>query len=132
MKKPPKKPRELSASDWAVMKVLWEKGPMAAGEIHSELSQEQDWAYSTAKTLLRRLVEKGWITYRRVGSSFLYRAAIPKRSAVRRAVNEFSDRVLNGLLVPFVSHFVEERGLTPEDIRQLEEIIQEHRDKEKP
>ena len=76
---------ELSPSEWEVMKVLWEKGSIAFGEIYAEISPGKDWAYSTVKTLVRRMVEKGWLDYRRVGSSFLYSAAVPREKAMRSA-----------------------------------------------
>lgn len=119
----------VSAAEWAVMKVLWESGPMAVGDIYAQLSPDQDWAYSTVKTLVRRLVAKGWIDYQRVGGSFLYKAAVPQKRAIRSAIKEFSERVLNGLLSPFVAYYAEEEGLSAEDIARIEEIIATHRRK---
>ncbi len=109
------------------MKVLWDDGTIALGKIHDRLSLERNWAYSTVKTLVRRLVAKGWVEYERVGNSFLYRSAAPRAEAVRSAVREFSDRVLDGVLSPFVACFSEEKDLTPDDVAQLEEIIRRHR-----
>ena len=117
----------LSTSEWEVMKVVWTGGPMAMGDIYDRLSEEQDWAYATAKTLVRRMVAKGWLSYRRVGNSFLYRAAMPRKTAVRAAVKEFSGRVLDGLLSPFLAYYTEEKDLSPNDIATLEEIIKRHR-----
>jgi len=109
------------------MKVVWEGAPMAARDIYAQVAQQRDWAYSTVKTLLRRMVAKGWLDYRRVGNSFLYRAAVPRTRAVRRAVRDFSSSVLDGLLAPFVAYYAEEKGLSPDDLAQLEEIIRQHR-----
>ena len=100
---------------------------MATGEIYEKLAKDREWAYSTVKTLVRRLVDKGWLTYRRVGNSFLYRPAVPRTKAVRAAVSEFSGRVLDGLLSPFVAYYADEKGLSPEEIARLEEIIAQHR-----
>jgi BlaI family penicillinase repressor len=109
------------------MKVIWEDGPLATGEIYERLANEREWAYSTVKTLVRRLVEKGWLTYRKVGNSFLYRPAVPRAKAVRAAVSEFSSRVLDGLLSPFVAYYAEEKGLNAEEVARLEEILAQER-----
>ncbi len=130
MAKSTKQLQELSPSEWEVMKVIWDGGPMAGGEIYSRLATEQDWAYPTVKTLVRRMVGKGWLAYKPVGNSFLYRAAVPRRKAVRSAVREFSGRVLDGLLSPFVAYYAEEKDLSPEDLAQIEEILKRHRKKE--
>ena len=118
----------LSRAEWEVMKALWSDGDMALGDIFGRL-EHRDWAYSTVKTLVRRLVQKGWIAYREVGNSFLYRAAVPRERAVRRAVREFSRRVLDGVLSPFVAYYAEEGELSEEDLRRLEELIRRHRQK---
>ncbi len=117
----------LSDAEWEVMKVVWEHRSVALGDINERLGNERDWAYSTVKTLVRRMVAKGWLNYRRVGNSFLYSAAVKRQGAVRQAVREFSRRVLDGALTPFVAYYAEEALLNPEDIAQLEELVKRHR-----
>jgi BlaI family penicillinase repressor len=129
---PPRKPKRsssLSESEWEVMKVIWEHGPMALGDIHAKVDPARKWAYSTVKTLIRRMTEKGWLEAKRVGNSFLYRPAMPKRKAIQAAIEDFSDRVLDGLLSPFVAYYAERKSLSKEDLDQLEEIVRQHREK---
>jgi BlaI family transcriptional regulator, penicillinase repressor len=118
---------EASDSEWEILKVLWEHGPLAMGEIHARLAGRQPWAYSTVKTLLRRLVDKGWIDYQRVGSSHLYRVAVPRKAAIRMAIRQFADRVLGGALTPFLVHYAEETRLTPEELADIENILRSQR-----
>ena len=120
---------ELSNAEWAVMKIVWDGGPMALGEIYERFSGEKRRAYSTVKTLVRRMVNKGWLTYRRVGNSFLYNATVQRQNAVQHAMREFLSRVLDGALIPFVAHYVEENELSEEDLAQLEELVNRHRKK---
>ena len=56
-------------------------------------------------------------------------AAVPREKAVRRAVREFSRRVLDGVLSPFVAYYAEEGELSEEDLTRLEAIVQRHRSK---
>jgi hypothetical protein len=46
----------------------------AARDIYEVAGREYGWAASTVKTMLRRLVEKGFLTYTQ-GNSYLYRPA---------------------------------------------------------
>jgi predicted transcriptional regulator len=117
----------LAATEWPLMKALWEHGPMALGDIYARLPERNGWAYDTVKTLVRRLAAKGWIGAQRVGNSFLYSAAVPRSTALRLAVRDFSDRVLDGMLSPFVAYYTEGRELSPEDLVQLEQIVERHR-----
>ena len=119
-------PRSLSDSEWEVMKVLWGHGPLAARDVHAHLAGAQPWAQGTVKTLLRRMVQKGWLAYTRVGNSFLYRSAVPRRKGLRSAIKQFSERVLGGALSPFVAYYAEEKRLTPEDVAELEKLLKRH------
>ena len=119
-------PRSLSDSEWEVMKVLWEHGPLAARDVYAHLAGAQPWAQGTVKTLLRRMVQKGWLSYTRVGNSFLYRSAVPRRKGLRAAIRQFSERVLGGALSPFVAYYAEEKHLTPEDVAELEKLLKRH------
>ena len=117
----------LSVSEWEVMKVLWQHGPLAARDVYSRLQADQNWTYATVKTFLRRAVKKGWLAYDQIGNSFLYRPAVPHEKAVFNAIREFSSRVLEGALTPFVAYFAKQDNLKEEDIAQLEEILKRHR-----
>ncbi len=118
--------RSLSDSEWEVMKVLWERGPSASRDVYAHLADTQPWAKGTVKTLLRRMVQKGWLSYTRVGNSFLYRAAVPRQKGLRSAIRRFSERVLGGALSPFVAYYAEEKRLTPEDVAELEKLLKRH------
>jgi len=124
-----KKPVGLSAAEWQIMTIVWDGGPMALGDIYGRLENEIRWAYSTVMSLVRRMVCKGWLEYRRVGNSFLYEPAVARAKAVKSAIREFSDRVLGGLLSPFVAYYAEQDRLRSEDLAQLEEILKAQREK---
>jgi BlaI family penicillinase repressor len=119
-------PRILSDAEWEVMKVVWESGPLASRDIFARIPVEREWAQATVKTLLRRLVDKGWLTYTRVGNSFLYEPAVSRRKGLRSVIRRFSDRVLGGSLAPFVAYYAQEKRLTPEDVAQLEKLVKQY------
>jgi BlaI family penicillinase repressor len=122
--------RSLSDSEWEVMKVLWEHEPLAARDVYAHLADAQPWAQGTVKTLLRRMVQKGWLSYTRVGNSFLYRSAVSRQKGLRSAIKRFSETVLGGALSPFVAYYAAEKRLSPEDIAELEKLLK-RRQKEK-
>ena len=86
MAKRPKDLPDLSPAEWEVMKVIWEHGPMAARDVNSYLSEDQTWSYATVKTMLRRVVKKGWVDYDQIGNSYLYRAVVGRDKATFSAV----------------------------------------------
>src|SRR3954453_22745272 len=94
---------QISDAEWDVMKVVWDHGPLTAGEVVRHLAAERRWSPRTVKTLLSRLVKKGAAEVRteetdtgRGGGSgrrFLYRARVSREACVRRESRLFLSRV---------------------------------------
>jgi predicted transcriptional regulator len=47
---------DLSDSELDVMRALWKGGRLSAREVHDTVSPEREWAYSTTRTVLDRMV----------------------------------------------------------------------------
>lgn len=121
--------KRLSESEWVIMKIFWDKGSMALGDVVQELKGNHGWAYTTVKTLVRRMAGKGWLSTRMVGGSFLYSPAVERSKAVRQALKEFSSRVLDGMLSPVVTYFAEEENINPEDLKELALLLEQYQRK---
>jgi len=52
----------ISSTDWAILRVLWEHPNCSTGAIHEQLVEERGWTKSTVKTLVSRLVDKGYLS----------------------------------------------------------------------
>lgn len=113
---------KLSDAEWEVLKPFWEEGPMAARDVYARVSAHRDWAYKTVKTMLSRLVQKGALSYDRVGNSYLYRAAYSRAEMTESATDTFIERVFDGALRPFVAHFAE--SISKEELAQVRAELQ--------
>ena len=113
----------LPKSEWMLMEALWRKRRATATDLQRELEAEQGWAYSTVKTMLDRLVEKGYLKTRRVGNVYEYSPKVQRKSAVGRIVDDVFERVLEGSVAPFLDRLIESRRLPPEEIEQLRDML---------
>ena len=121
MKKPV--PR-ISDTEWEVMRAVWSGHPATAGEIADRLVQsDPSWHPKTARTLIGRLVEKGALGYDVEGRIFLYRPQVTEQECIAAASESFLDRVFGGALQPMLAHFVEREDLSPEELKELEQIL---------
>ena len=66
----------ISNAEWEIMRVVWTKEETTSSEILDILEDKTDWTASTVKTLLKRLVDKGYLSTQKVGKSFRYSALI--------------------------------------------------------
>ena len=116
----------ISEAEWEVIKVIWDAGkPLAAGEIVAALAGQTRWRPRTVKTLLARLVKKGAVKSLVEEKRYVYRAAITRQQAARQEARSFLSRVFDGALVPAVATFLKETDLSPNDVEQLKQILEQ-------
>ena len=120
----------ISDAEWSIMKALWEedtaegKGMMTLRQI-ADAVEEHGWGYSTVRTMVGRLAEKGAIEADRTNpGSFRYYAAVSEDVCRRQEVKSFLNRVFDGSAKLLVSALVEDRGLTKEEEETLLAIIE--------
>ena len=65
--------RSLTQKEKEIMEILWEGGPMVIREMLEHYDAPKP-HYNTVATLVKLLVEKGFVEYDVVGNIYLYRA----------------------------------------------------------
>jgi BlaI family transcriptional regulator, penicillinase repressor len=113
----------ISDAEWEVMNLLWERAPLASAEVAAALHEPTGWHPKTVRTLLGRLVKKGYVAFDDEGGRYLYRPAVARRECVRREGRSFLDRVFAGDAGSLLLHFAEEVELTPEEIDELRRVL---------
>ncbi len=119
-----RKPNELFETEWAILKVVWEKQPVTAPDVQEALVDEKQWAYTTVKTLMDRMARKGLLHTHRIRNLYRYSAAISKAEAVKCELKRTLKRAFNGAFTPMVQFFVEHEQLSEEEYQFLERLIQ--------
>ncbi len=119
------KPPSISAAEWDVMHVVWERGTATAQEVHEALGGGRRWSPRTVKTLLSRLVKKGALRFEVEGKRYLYKARVSREQCVRAESRSFIERVLGGSASPLLATFVREKKLSPEEIEELRALLDE-------
>lgn len=113
---------ELTEAEWEIMKVLWEKQPCAAGTVQETLAKSRDWAYSTVKTTMDRMVEKGFLKIDRIRNLQLFRSCISEVDAKRGEFRKMLKRAFDGALTPMMQFLIEHEGLSKEQASQLRKL----------
>ena len=103
----------------AIVDFIWSAGPATSEQIREGLAPARRLKDSTARTLLRRLEARGYLTHRVEGKVFVYEAAIRPRSMAASAVQQIIERFWAGSAEQFLAGMVDERVLTPAQIRRL-------------
>ena len=116
---------QISEAEWQVMNVIWNDQPLTSQEIVAQLTAQSDWSPTTIKTMLHRLVKKEALTFEKEGNRYLYRALVSRQDTVKQESQSFLDRVFGGNTAPLLSHFVNSGKLTPDQISELKQLLEE-------
>lgn len=114
---------KISSAEWEVMRVLWTKGEATSTEITKILSTKQDWSASTVKTLLGRLADKGYLTSRREGRTYLYQAVLNEEEANFTAVNEVLSKICLTKHHHLLGQLIQQIPMTREQMKDLQGIL---------
>jgi predicted transcriptional regulator len=93
-KKPATAHHTLTRRERQIMDILYRRGPATAGDVMQELSGDPN--YSTVRTQLRVLEEKGHVRHEEIGLRYVYSPAIPRSSARKSALRHLVDTFFDG------------------------------------
>jgi predicted transcriptional regulator len=120
----PEEPKDLSRAEWKVMKIVWELRKAMAREVYTIAGERYAWTPATVKTLLKRLVEKGYVSTTPVGNGFVYRPARTALSALQSAADTLITNAVEDATGPLLAHMVERVSLSEGDLDALQKLIE--------
>jgi BlaI family penicillinase repressor len=116
---------KLSETEWRVMNEVWRRGRATARDVHDDVAAETGWAYTTVKTILARLAEKGVLSVEKRGNASRYEPTITRDEARRSAVHGLLDRAFEGAFGPLFNHLLREEKLSKKDRAELRRMLDE-------
>ena len=113
------KHQTVTQSEWPIMELLWES-PRTLMELVAALTEQMGWSKSTITTMVRRMDDKGLITFHTEGRTKIFREDVTTRET-----NSLLTRAYNGSIGLLVSAMVHRNSLTKEDIDELYAILKD-------
>ncbi len=114
---------EIAEAEWAIMKVVWEHEPCAAGTVQEEMANSKGWAYATVKTTMDRMARKGFLKVDRIRNLQLFSSCITPVDAKRLEFRKMLKRAFDGALTPMMQFLIEHEGLSTKQAAQLRKLI---------
>ena len=105
------------------MEALWRESPLAAADVANAMPGGAGRSVKTVKTLLSRLVDKGAVAHDVDGRRYLYTPILSRDEYARTVTGQLADQLTDGRAAPLVAHLAIGRGLSEDDIAELETLI---------
>ena len=117
-----KQMKRLTTKEEEIMRIFWEHGPMFVRELLSFYDEPKP-HYNTVSTLVRGLEEKGF------GNTYQYYALISEKEYKSSALKEVVSQYYNNSYINVVSSFIEEEGMSVDELKALIEYIEQGKKK---
>ncbi len=116
---------DLGSSELEVLKVLWDEAPCTVREVLNHMHQRgRRVAYTTVQTLLTRLELKQFVRSDKSDLAHVFRARVSRDRVTKSRLKTLVDQLYDGAAGPLVLQLVRNERLKPEELEQLQELIE--------
>jgi predicted transcriptional regulator len=113
----------LGPLEHAVMQVIWSRPTTTAEDVRNALEGTHEVKDSTARTILRRLEEKGYIEHDVEGRTFVYRPRVAPENVASQQVRGIIDKLCRGSVENLLVGMVDDKLITADKLRELADRI---------
>ena len=112
----------LTTAEEQIMKLLWRLGRAFIRDLLNEFPDPKP-ASTTVLTLLKRMIDKGFVSYKQYGNSREYFPLIEKADYFSDQLNGLIKDFFNNSTAQFASFFTNETGMSLEELTELRDIV---------
>ena len=112
----------LTNAEEQIMKLLWKLDKAFIRDLLNEFPDPKP-APTTIITLLKRMIDKGFVSYRQCGNSREYFPVVKKSDYFSDHINVLIKDFFNNSTAQFASFFANETDMSPEELKELRDIV---------
>ena len=106
-----------------ILQVLWNAGPSSLSALCEALREQREVAATTVATMLRVMSDKGLVKRTGSGRGATWDAAVSQHRTEQGMVRTMVDRLFDGAADRLAAHLVEGGELTPAQLADLRQLI---------
>lgn len=110
-------------TELSVLKQLWPDERKSAREIHDAVSEETGWSYSTTRTVVTRMEEKGLLIRAEVHGVAVYSPVLSRVQVLGAMARELTRQVFDIKGALPASMFADSPHLTKDELAELDAIL---------
>lgn len=116
----------LCESDYRFLSLIWDHEPVNSTELVRLAAEELGWKKSTVYTMVKKLAEKDLVA----NENATVRSLVPREEIQMQESRSFVDQTFSGSLPGFLVSFYGGKGISPEEAKELQKLIDELKQEE--
>lgn len=118
------KTNQPTASELAILAILWERGPQPVKMVHEQLSEEKEVVYTTILKTMQVMTDRGFLARESQGRKHIYRAAIAREDTQNSLLDTFVNRAFGGSAKNLAMRALGNYKTSKEDLDELKALIE--------
>ena len=114
---------QISEAEFEVMKIVWKNAPVSTNDIADILTSQTKWSPKTVQTLIKRLVNKGALSYVKQGRLYVYTPLVDEKEYLSHQSHSFLKRFFDGNIASMCSAYLEDEKLTEQELAELRSLL---------
>ena len=117
-------PIRPTKSELAILRVLWEQGPLSVRDVQSALNAAKPTGYTTVLKLMQIMTDKGLLERDSSVRPQLYSARQKQAQTQKHLLRDFIDGAYGGSVKALVMHALSTKKTSPQDLEELEALLE--------
>ncbi|MGI6174955.1 MAG: BlaI/MecI/CopY family transcriptional regulator [Christensenellales bacterium] len=113
----------LSRNEWILMEALWSRSPMFLSEIMEATKSSVDWNSSSYSTYLKRMTDKGLLTYKTISGNRCYSPLVLREDCIETETSHILSKMTEDSKRLLLASMIQQSGLSDTDRAELQELI---------
>jgi len=108
-----------------ILRILWERGPSTARQIHNRLAEDRDTNYSTTVKMLSVMLEKGLVRRDETVRPQVFRPAATQQRTQQQMLKDLIQKVYDGSAGSLVLQALASQKASREELAEIRRLLNE-------
>ena len=118
-------------AELAILRVLWDHGPLSVRDIQHILNESKPTGYTTALKMLQIMTVKGLVERDETVRPQIYSSRYSQKHTQRQLVRDLLSRAFGGSVKELVLQALSTRKSTPEELQAIEKLLDRYENESK-
>jgi len=123
----PRRPQSVTDAELAVLKILWQRGPLTAKAITNAIYPDgAESEFASVHSFLQRLERKGLVARDRSAFVHSFSAAVSQADVAGQELETLAARLGEKSIAPLIMQLVEQRRLSEREVAEIRKLLNKY------
>ena len=118
----------LGETEMEVLQHVWHLGNATVAEVQERILKTRKIAYTTIMTVMKKLSDKGYLSYEKDGATYVYSPARTQEEVQQTLITNLVDKAFQGSSVALIQTLVKREALSDQERDHILKLIEDLND----